>query len=340
MPSVFDILSLDFALLGTASCFKVVSSEEEAAPGLMVQQHDANDCVSGSDAVDEQGCDFLAVCGGVQVPQAALDYGEPSTVQNKIRQLQTEKSNIQISMDRLQKLFKSKDREIKALQESLPQVGSLIPEVYCGAHYNSSEDPNLRPNDTDTLVPIETSMQSDTVGFDTIDFDETLTMIQDQHPQLPLCVTEEDLDMEHATEAAESKLHRKRKRSSPLPPIKKQRESTKLMDDTTFGEEMSIDNPNINGNKASQMRQQNGSSNSVKPYHQDSASFYDENPRQNYMETTLVNPVNTNKTDEQGRRISAFYERRPKSWPLREAFRQSVDISVKTIVKRFEKLRA
>ena len=303
----------------------------------MGQENDIDDYIDRSCFVDEQTYSLLTARHRVPLPQAATSHqGTPESAETRITQLQSEMEKLQIEIDQLQKVLESKDQEIKVLQER-PAQGS---RGSFSTLNNTCEPPEHRYNNTETLIHNEMSTQADIHKFDATGFDDALTMLQDQYPQQLLCNTEGDLDMGSATEIDESKIERKRKRSSPMPPIKKHRDGIQLLHATASLDKASSKSPETSDHQVSQSEDQIRDPTTVEPSKHISVASYVQTAGPTRMNTTIMDPVDSNDTNEPDQQDYPFYERRPKTWPLRQAFRQSVDISIKTIVKRFERLRA
>ena len=326
---MLSILSVDFTSNALGSNL-IYASRAEAAVSTK-QHYDKSDV---SDAVDAYPDSLLAVRRGVLVPQAPINPGTVSEIaESKIMRLQSEKVEIQIEIDRLRKLMSSKDEEINALQ-TLPATDDNLFEE----QYNPCESPEQGYSEIDMLVPTEASIRTVADNFNEIDFNEALKMADGLCSQSPLPETDEDIDIGDAPEIDENE-HRKRKRISPAIISEKQRDGTQPEQGATFADEK---NSKITGTTDIQTpysKLRKRSSTIIQLKKRFSGAHCDQDQPQNSEKSVTVDDSNLNEIGDPSLQHFPHYEHRPKTWPFRQAFRQSVDISVRTLFKGFERLR-
>lgn len=333
-PSAFDILNFEF----TSSS---LLNDLHLNPNMQKAIFTDNSCDNTVAFDPTHACQetFRSVCRGRIKSQATgklVDLSRPAA--ETIAQIESEKAQIQIKINDLQKLMTDKEVEIEYLKRT-PSLRSNHSEQTSHEQYDLSESPGKEYSQEATPVQLEGNLQRDMKSFLMHDFNEILPMAEENFSLFHLPENDENVDMVDSSTVDESKRDRKRKRFSPPAPSKKKKDDTlsengmiaavDLPDESTTMADAQISDskPRIRDSTTAQLKQ-----------HVTEVLCNNSQPRDNEQGSTLEDHESSDGNDTDTK-VSPYYEHRPKTWPFRQAFRRSVDFSVKSLVKGLEKLK-
>lgn len=329
-----SILSLDFTSIPLRSIISQASNAEAAA-----STNQWSYSFGTPNPGDTYPYSSLAVRRGVLVTEPPIGQAwVPDIARNKLLQLETEKIQLQTEINRLQELMRHKVEEISAFKRP-PILGDSVLDESLYNECNLYESPTNGHSETDTLVQAGAGLPNAAKDFDNMDIDQVVKMLEDELCHFVPPETDEDIDMGDVTDTDEGNQPQKRERISSTAISRKQNEGTQPAADASF---VGDNDGKITGMTNAQKSNSNvrKRSSTIKLLKQRfSGAHCDLGQPQNTEATAAVEDDSLIETDDTNPQEVPRYERRPKTWPFRQGFRQSVDISVKTIVKGFERLR-
>ena len=283
----------------------------------------------------------LAVRNGIlKLPETSKLGDLLKPAKNRIAQLGSENAQLQTKVEDFQKIITSNKMEIDALK-GLPNMYGHHSEGRLSEDSGLSKSSQKESGETETPDQPEADFQKVPITFSMHDFYEILPMAEENFARYDLPEMNEDMDMVDASTIDEGKSARKRRRHlSPASVTKDEDDHTPLDNDTLTIADSASENTIIADARVP----------GTKPRTVDSTMTY-LRPRVSEVlgsHTPLMGDDKESKLEssDSGHLMTnddaqdfASYEHRPKTWPFRQAFRRSVDFSVRSLLRGLEKLK-
>lgn len=333
-PSVFGILSLELSTNDLRN--HIIHVSEVEAPASPEQLCDNTSVL---DSTEVYRYSSQAVDHGALTPQATIKQGfGPNVINDEIVQLESDKAQIQMKIDMLQRLALHEGEEIRALEGPVALDNRVSEQCFDG-QYGRGESPEQGNSETDILVQPEASFRSTVDVFCSLDLAEARTRIEDTSLQPFLYERDEDMNMGVSAEVHESTQDRKRKRISSPATSTKQEDSIQLENGTVTATDINNESTDMAEARMSCSKSRKRSSTILQLAQRPSGTHCDHSQLQSMETVSTVENSDPKEIDDINLQAFPHYEHRPKTWPLRQMLRKSVDISVKTLVKGLDRLR-